>query len=262
MLCEQNACVPSHPAVKAVQTALIAGFQRHDLNAYKKLWHPSGEVRLQQHTSSKTPEVRMTTAQNLAVKRIRFHGPSSVRKLNFRKIFVSQKGKTLTLEWLVTIHWTGSSETNGERYVLQKSAKGWEVLKNATWPIARSLTFNRIQFTPQRLRSDETKARAYEKNGAWKQALFSYWNCWKFGEALRLMRKVTKNQSNFRMGWVWRGFAALAAGRAKESLNAYQKAWQLNPNLPLPGMVKGLIGKKKAARPTKTVKPTSRPARR
>lgn len=252
---------------RVVESSQRAGHERHDLHGYTVALTEDAVFVRGRAERPAVDDHTFTRAQIVSRASRTMRGPSPGIKIRFTDVTVQIEGVSAKIRLKQHFGVAGAAENIvGETYRLRKSADGWRVFENRTWPIR----FGETVFTAAqwgRLDAEVLRARRDDDSVAYVEALRA---ALRFVEAHDAAKSLTRDYADIANAWLYRGYAALDAAEGRDAELCFLKARALDPDAEVPAWVtaqpnrptpnKPEPNKPEPNRPNPN-KPDSRPAR-
>lgn len=222
-----------HEAVRWLQRLQRAGYERHDLAAYLSQWHPTATLTVGRRGSAGVHDRTLNRAQIQWTRSERmFLPPEGPKKLRFREVEVSGRGRTLVVKWLAQSTHSAGEELMAERYSLVYENKRWWVTQNRMWPV-----WTVDGKRPKRVYSEEV----WRRLDAWAERASCFegrcpsrlLTAWRFRAAWLEAKRISERPGAAH-SWLLRGICAVLAGQVKDAQPSFDKALRLDPTLQTP----------------------------
>jgi hypothetical protein len=240
LLCLARSAVGDDAEVDAVKKAVLgpqeAGWGRHDLKTYMTQWTDDARIIAGRAEQPGKFDFNLDRKQIEATRRLHFHGkPPEKRKITFANVKVTVKDEEAELRCRSTLANEDEQYVSDEIYRLRKTPAGWKVYLNRGWFVSNKFKDQSTTYdaeTWKKLDQEVEDLRGTDKRG--DKVGMALLNACRAAEAYDILKKVTARKDVTANDWLPFGYAAFLAGRADESVAAFKKALELDPDLPVP----------------------------
>jgi hypothetical protein len=209
-----------------------AGFERHDLEGYMRPWADDGQLVSARGEQAGPHDHIIGRAQNEAVKRIRFAGPSPTgTSWSLAEPEVEVTGDQAVLKGRVTHRMSGDEEVVRERYTLRRHGETWQITENRWWLVqvrfgGESIEYDEVKWAALDAAVDEAK-----QTGDLEHVAAALAAALRVAEAHAAWKEITELPNAAASSWTRRGYAALGAGDADDAVLAFRRARDLGETL-------------------------------
>ena len=230
--------------VKSIEQVVFeaqrAGFERHDLKAYMRQWTDDAQIVLGRSAEPDKSDVVLDRKQIEATRRLMFRDMlDPALKLNHEDVQVEVTGDRAELRVRTTATFEGGFEAGREIYRLRKTPDGWKVFLNRWWPTKTQSGAETITYDAATWKSLDDRVTKARQDGDPHELISALRSAYRFAEAHATARKLTDRPDATVDDWVSRGFAALYAGDADDTLRSFEKARTLDPDASVPPFARG-----------------------
>jgi hypothetical protein len=228
--------------IATLQAAQRAGFERHDLDAYLRIWAPDATLTAARAEAPSPHDRVLDRAAIEATRRELYFAPAPAdASLRWRDVVVAVVGHRARVSWLAVSVAEGEETTVEERYVLRRDGAGapWRVEHNRFWPRATvdADGQRKVYDAGTWAALDHAAAARRCAGGPCPDALIA---AWRFAEAHKAARAWTtalgagaKGEDAARR-WLWRGITAVYAGQVADAAPSFRNALAADPAVVLP----------------------------
>jgi hypothetical protein len=232
--------------IRLVQDSQRAGWEKHDYNKYMAIWADDARMVVGRSEKPGDWDFSYNRTQIASTRRLLFSGsPVKGFKMEFAKAQASVEGDKATLRYQTTMRRTEGVEIVNEIFHLRKKGGNWKVTENRVWPIEIRYGETIIRYDPQGWNDLDARVKKQQDASDLLNVFGALMDAFRFPEAHATAKKLSEQEKEQVSSWVVRGYAALFAGDADDSLASFRQALKLDPNAPLPDYARAALEKKK-----------------
>lgn len=216
---------------ESVTTAMKAGIEGHDLEAYLSVWADDA-VLVKARSEEKGPYEVTLDREAIAETRALLFGlpvpPGTT--VSFEDVQVDVDGDRATLRMRSSVSGPNVRETVAEVYELRRGANGWRITKNRFWPLSTLQGNALIEFTAEEWAKRDARVAELKERGDDRRLVGALLDAQRFTDAHETAQRLCVDGLADPRGWALCAFAALAAGDAEAAKKDYRKALKLEPS--------------------------------
>lgn len=231
----QRSTVDENETIRAIVTeSQVAGFVRHDLEAYIAPWADDAQLVIGRSEESATTDTVWDHSKLLASRRMRFRDAPTAVSMRHEDVTVEVVDDSATLRCRTLSSGQGWTEEMHEVFRLRRAPEGWMIVENRAWPISRTFGGEELLYDGATwARLDQAYDEALDR-GDIEAAVNAALAAFRFGEAFETARDAASIGDALALDHLRLGHMAVLIGEEAIAIEAFLEARRRDAEVQVP----------------------------
>lgn len=226
---------------RLVQESQRSGRERGDGVGFMAIWSHDAKLIAARSEKPGQFDSEITYSQLEALSRLKcgvgLPVPKDV-KYEFTNVNVDISGDKAVLRYRSLLKQNGGTASTDEIYRLRKIDGKWKAYENRFWPAELRSADMTTEYNAATWEKLDAEVEKQKQNKNVLQQTIALLDAWRFPEAHMAAKKLTQEKKEDAVAWVVRGHAALTIADAKDALESFKRALQIDPKADVPPFIR------------------------